>query len=152
MPEHGTRTMYVHYGCRCEACCQAEHNQYLKRSASKVKVRVNSKWGEQVTPITTRGERQKLHNKQRYKEYLTSTVYRKRIRWQDVVLINGTKCAICGIETDPFDVWVNDKGRKCFGRKYPTVDHIISLRNGGKDTFDNVQLLCKHCNSAKGRN
>ena len=27
---HGTRTMYAH-GCRCEACRQAEHEQYLKR-------------------------------------------------------------------------------------------------------------------------
>ena len=48
------------------------------------------------------------------------------------------------------DVWINDTGRKCFGRKYPTVDHIIPIKMGGTDTPDNVQLACKHCNSKKG--
>ena len=60
------------------------------------------------------------------------------------------KCAACGVETDPRDMWVNDKGTKCFGRNYPTVDHIVAIKNGGTDTFDNGQLLCKHCNSKKG--
>lgn len=46
MAEHGTRTMYVHYGCRCEACCKAEHEQYLKRPEAKMRKRVYSKWGD----------------------------------------------------------------------------------------------------------
>ena len=149
MAEHGTRTMYVHYRCRCDACCEAEHRQYMKRSADRV--RTNSKWGEQVSPITTRDERQKKHNHRRYAEYTATTPYKKRIRWQALAERDGMKCALCGIETNPNDVWVNEKGRKCFGRSYPTVDHIVSLRNGGADVMENVQLLCKRCNSAKGR-
>ena len=145
---HGTRTMYQR-GCRCDECCKAEHLQYLKRSVGRI--RMNSKWGEQVNPITTRGERQKKHNRRRYAEYTATTPYKKRIRWQTLAERDGMKCALCGIETDPNDVWLNENGRKCFGRRYPTVDHIVPLKLGGVDEFDNVQLLCKHCNSAKGK-
>ena len=147
MAKHGTRTMYVHYGCRCNACCKAEHEQYLKRAQNRQ--RNNSKWGEDVRIRTTRAERQRVYNKNRYMEYVQSTTYKKRIRWQDIAVLHGMRCAICGKQTDPEDIWEKD-GRKCYGRNYPTVDHIVSLRNGGKDEIDNVQLLCKHCNSVKG--
>lgn len=46
MAEHGTRTMYVHYGCRCDACCKAEHEQYLKRKEAQQRKRLHSKWGD----------------------------------------------------------------------------------------------------------
>ena len=32
-----------------------------------------------------------------------------------------------------------------------TIDHIVSRAKGGTDHFDNLQLLCGACNSAKGR-
>lgn len=72
------------------------------------------------------------------------------IKWQDIYGSFGGKCAICGRKVDPNDVAINNSGRKCLGRKYPTVDHIIPLKFGGTDTFSNVQLACKHCNSKKG--
>ena len=59
-------------------------------------------------------------------------------------------CAICGTKVDPCDKWINESGRYCFGRNYPTVDHIVAIKNGGTDTYDNVQLACKRCNSKKG--
>jgi 5-methylcytosine-specific restriction endonuclease McrA len=40
------------------------------------------------------------------------------------------------------------------GRREPevklTLDHVIPLVVGGKNTIDNAQLLCKSCNSSKG--
>lgn len=147
MAEHGTRTMYVHYKCRCDACCKAEHEQYLKRASKRV--RTNSKWGETVSEVSAKAERQKIYNRNRYEVYVKTASYRKRIKWQDLYQTQGKNCAICGKQTNPNDVWEKN-GRKLFGRDYPTVDHIIPLHKGGKDTIDNVQLLCKRCNSAKG--
>lgn len=144
--KHGTRTMYNH-GCRCEACSKAEHEQYLKRTIQRV--RTNSKWGEKVSEISLKAEQQKTYNKKRYEVYVKTAPYRKRINWQEVSEIQGMKCAVCGKMTNPNDVWLKD-GRKCFGRDYPTVDHILPLKRGGTDSMDNVQLLCKQCNSKKG--
>jgi 5-methylcytosine-specific restriction endonuclease McrA len=31
-----------------------------------------------------------------------------------------------------------------------TIDHVIPLSRGGKDTKNNVVAVCKHCNSSKG--
>ena len=149
MAEHGTRTMYVHYGCRCEACCRAEHAQYLKRPEAKLRKRVYSKHGDIPAPV--KGETQRAADHRRWVAIASRPrAHGKTIRWQEVAQRDGMKCAACGVETDPRDVWVNATGRKCFGRNYPTVDHIVAVKNGGTDTFDNVQLLCKHCNSKKG--
>lgn len=149
MAKHGTRTMYVHYGCRCELCCKAEHDQYLKRTAHRQ--RTNSKWGEAIPgkERTTRAERQRVYNKNRYIEYKKTNPYRDRIKWQDIANRFEMRCAICNKEVNPKDYWIKE-GRKCFGRDYPTVDHIIPLKNGGNDEISNVQLLCKRCNSSKG--
>lgn len=150
MAEHGTRTMYVHYGCRCEACCKAEHQQYLKRKEAQSRKRVYSKWGTDDIPSPIKTEAQRKYNRDRYLTYTHTRPFRQRIRWQELVERDGDECAMCGCTVDPKDIWINEKGRKCFGRRYPTVDHIIPFREGGTDTFDNVQLLCKHCNSMKG--
>ena len=150
MAKHGTRTMYVHYGCRCDACCQAEHLQYLKRADSQKRQRVHSKWTTEGLETPSGRESQKAYNKKRYKAITNTHTYRKRIAWREIADKFGMKCAICGCEVKEDDFWINEYGRKCFGRNYPTVDHIVSLKKGGMDIMENVQLVCKHCNSSKG--
>jgi 5-methylcytosine-specific restriction endonuclease McrA len=53
------------------------------------------------------------------------------------------KCNHCGIDT-PLEL----KGL-CLPNS-PEMDHIIPLCKGGQHTWDNVQLLCRECNQAKG--
>lgn len=149
MAEHGTRTMYVHYGCRCEACCKAEHEQYLKRQTSKTRKRNYSKHGE--IPLHSKSERQREYDASRRSAMKTRMHdLPRQIHWSDIAEGFGMRCAICGCEVDPSDTWDGKTGRRCFGGRYPTVDHITPLKLGGTDTFDNVQLACKRCNSAKG--
>ena len=154
MAEHGTRTMYVHYGCRCDACCKAEHEQYLKRKEAQHRKRVNSKWGDSNIVYEVginRRNTQRIHNANRYRAFKErQSTHTRPIVWQEIAENFGMKCALCGSEVDPHDTWITSNGRRCFGRKYPTVDHIVPLKHGGTDTLDNVQLLCKHCNSSKG--
>ena len=151
MAEHGTRTMYVHYGCRCEECCKAEHRQYLKRKEAQSRKRRNSKWSDNILYTYTKKESQRISDANRYKAYTSNGKgYKDRIRWYDIAEQFGMTCAICGCKVDPTDTWKNANGAVCFGRKYPTVDHIVPLKHGGMDTLDNVQLTCKRCNSAKG--
>jgi hypothetical protein len=45
---------------------------------------------------------------------------------------DGYSCRICGSENDI------------------TIDHIVPVIKGGKNYLDNLQLLCRSCNSRKG--
>lgn len=154
MPEHGTRTMYVHYGCRCEACCRAEHEQYLKRKEAQARRRVHSKWSlddEVSDSVTRKKESQRRSDARRWEEFSSrKRLHTRPIKWPEIADAFDMRCAICGCKVDPNDTWETGNGAKCYGRKYPTVDHIIPLRYGGADVLDNVQLTCKHCNSVKG--
>jgi len=38
----------------------------------------------------------------------------------------------------------------CGEQKELTVDHVVSLKDGGSNTIDNLQPLCRSCNSRKG--
>lgn len=149
MAEHGTRTMYVHYGCRCDECCKAEHRQYIKRTEGKVKTRTASKWNG-LPKIGKSASSQAAEARRRKAIRERPRAHTSLINWREIADSFGMKCAECGRTVDPSDTWINESGRVCFGGAYPTVDHIVAVKNGGCDTFDNVQLLCKHCNSKKG--
>ena len=152
MAEHGTRTMYVHHRCRCDACCKAEHEYYRKRANAKGRIATRSKWGtDNYIPGLYRKETQKKCDANRYKAYTKDGKgYSKRIKWQNIADKYNMTCAICGCKVNPDDTYIGKNERKCYGPNYPTVDHIIPLKRGGTDTLDNVQLACKRCNSSKG--
>jgi hypothetical protein len=68
--------------------------------------------------------------------YRTGYLYIKRpipskLRWE-VFRRDGYRCVTCGRDHDL------------------SVDHIVPEINGGKITLENLQTLCRPCNSSKG--
>lgn len=53
-------------------------------------------------------------------------------QWLDICELYGFKCLCCGKQ------------------KVLHMDHVVSLRNGGRHTIENIQPLCRECNSRKG--
>lgn len=63
-------------------------------------------------------------------------------------------CHICGQKCDLEDYWyiTGKKGQDIFvaGNKYPVVDHTIPIKFGGVQSWENVKLAHKICNTRKG--
>jgi len=51
-----------------------------------------------------------------------------------------------------WDIWVRDNYTclHCGKRRDLSIDHIIPVKNGGRTVEENLQTLCKPCNSKKG--
>lgn len=52
--------------------------------------------------------------------------------WWEILERDDFRCQHCGV------------------RRFLTVDHIIALDNGGTNEPENLQTLCRNCNSRKG--
>jgi hypothetical protein len=56
-------------------------------------------------------------------------------QWQKIIDSQNNKCAMCG--------------KRFTKTRFPTRDHIIPVSLNGGLTFENVQALCRNCNSKK---
>ncbi len=61
---------------------------------------------------------------------------------------NGV-CWICKRKVDPNDYRVRSDGIFIAGRNYPSIDHVVALKNGGTHTWNNVKLAHRICNTRK---
>lgn len=87
----------------------------------------------------------------RLKKHGNGDAPRDVIHLRDLYERDGGICQICGEPCDWNDcVRLPDGTILRVGRRYPTIDHIIALANGGTHTWDNVQLAHHHCNCVKG--
>lgn len=57
-------------------------------------------------------------------------------------------CYLCGCKCDYDDYIIRD-GTFIAGNKYPSIEHIKPIAKGGTDTWNNVALACRLCNSHK---
>lgn len=51
-----------------------------------------------------------------------------------------------------WSIWERDNFtcKQCGSRRDLTIDHILAEANGGPTILDNLQTLCRRCNSRKG--
>lgn len=61
---------------------------------------------------------------------------------------DGGVCWLCGGLCDLTDYRIKDGTIVC-GEKYPSVDHIVAICDGGEDSWENVRLAHRYCNSAR---
>ena len=73
----------------------------------------------------------------------------RRVHRQDVVQQAGTRTIPQDVK---IGVWQRDGGKciQCSATDYLEYDHIIPWSKGGATSMNNIQLLCRRCNLAKG--
>lgn len=70
------------------------------------------------------------------------------IDWRPLYKREHGICYLCGEPVDLNDYeWVD--GAFIAGNRYPSVDHVVALHDGGTHTWDNVRLAHRLCNSIK---
>ena len=137
--------------CGCATTCIASENlnrQWVGIDVSEkayqlVKIRL----AQQIEGKTENGERDvfKLQNKVVYRADipqrtdienidLSYTKNKVEVKHKLYDCQNGT-CAGCATK---------------FDYRHLTIDHVVPRAKGGGDNFENLQLLCHHCNSVKG--
>ena len=66
----------------------------------------------------------------------------KHISIKSIYERDGGICWLCG---NPCDMTADSNSDD-----YPSIDHVIPISMGGKDTFDNVRIAHRGCNTRKG--
>lgn len=74
--------------------------------------------------------------------------------WKLVALRDGLACYLCLEDCDPSDYayGVGRDGRRVFraGMRFPTLEHVLAIDNGGEHSMTNGLLAHLLCNSQKG--
>lgn len=80
--------------------------------------------------------------------------WRRRRWWRDLLLIVQLgRCAQCGrrVWTKGTIRWDVTYWRSVtdLEQAQATLDHVIPLSRGGRDSVENYQVLCRRCNGSK---
>jgi 5-methylcytosine-specific restriction endonuclease McrA len=125
----------------CKLCNAERAKRWYEASLEKQKANVKRWYEANLEKVKANGKRWREANPE--KRAALDHARRTRVagnggrytaqEWKDLCNHYGNRCLSCGRT----DVKL-------------TVDHVIPLKLGGVNTIENLQPLCKNCNSSKG--
>lgn len=155
-PSHSGYDTAINYKCDyCGINCWESISSYMKKKRHFCSMKCYSMFRKEKLPINEQhaykgvrnvGESKQVYHRRYCKSHPENIAHLKArryaikkgadgshtlIEWEDLKNEYGGLCAICG------------------ERKKLTKDHIIPLSKGGSDYIENIQPLCKNCNSKK---
>lgn len=147
----------------CKSCLGEAYRVYSKAHPEKARAR-ETKW--RVSHREFSRERAKKHYyEHKDEERLRTKEYRKTPYGRFLVIMTdqrlqakkyGTSISLSFKDVEMLLDFQHRRCAKC-GKPFDavnrfTLDHILPASRGGDLTLDNVQLLCRGCNSSKSRN
>ncbi len=143
----------------CNQCKKLAQEEYRERNREKVKAgstnyrkRLGASLNKRIRQWRKRNpDRDRaIHSKWKanHKDAVNASTHRRRAQikgnggsytaaeWQAIKAAQDHRCLMCGRREPEIKL---------------TVDHVIPVSQGGPNTADNIQGLCKSCNSKKHR-
>ncbi len=121
----------------------AEYNfQYYAKNKSRINKRNRKYYSEHKNEATVKRHQYYQKNKFRYKTYVIKRRSIERERPQ--MFTEQEWVELCGK--------YNNQCVRCGGKAKLTIDHVVPLSHpfNGDSNIENIQPLCKSCNSSKG--
>ena len=138
---------------------KARHKKRLDSRTPEEKAAFKESQNDRFATMTTE-QRLKMNAQRdkRHQERLSDPAYVAglRLRWavKRAKKFGHTKNPRVSstVEGKKFDEkWVGEPCQWCGTHEDLSIDHIIPVSKGGGHTLDNLQPLCRSCNSSKGR-
>lgn len=150
------RGVWIKYKCDyCEKKCEEKISHYKKSKRHFCSMKCYAKFREEKIPfweqpayigVRKKGQSKQIYHQNYMKKYPEKIAYLKAKRYAMKKNAEGSHT---------FEEWENIKGKfnyKCAFCKRKTKltkDHIIPISEGGTDYINNIQPLCRNCNSKK---
>lgn len=99
----------------------------------------------------------KIHNqkaftkrdKKRYNRILKNGSVDWSVNLKELYERDKGVCYLCDKECDVEDSYYDENNFFIVGEKYPSIDHVVAVANGGQHNWNNVRLAHMRCNSLK---
>lgn len=127
------REKYLAYGKEYRKNNPSYMTQYRNKNKDRIRLTTNA-W--------RRNNRDSVSASQKKRRAKITNVRTEYIYPAYVFAKHNWKCAACGIRTPSTLVGSLSKDE-------PTLDHIIPISKGGSHSEENLQCLCRSCNSSK---
>lgn len=110
----------------------------------------NRKTAKYCSEKCQKRKRNRVGKLRRRKKLKSNGEIQEDITIEKLIKRDNNICYLCGEKCDSNDYKINTEGYFIVGHKYPSVEHVIPVANGGTHTWDNVKLSHHQCNSIKG--
>ena len=124
-------------------CCSEDCKEIARQRRKEIDVRYRK--NNQIICLI-RTQRWRKNNKELIKIY----DHKRRVKIKKIGLEKGSYTLIEITRLRILSKGICPDCSNYFGAENLTIDHIQPISKGGDNTIQNIQLLCKPCNSSKG--